>query len=480
MSNIDFNNKLNKALYIRLSVRFLQQFFVLILSVILARLLSPREFGVVAIVNLVVFYANGITDLGFTNALVQKKQIDHDQINSVFTVDIALSALMIVFFWIGSPYIAEFFGTPEVKNALKAMSFYFLIVSLRRVPDAILRRNIDFTFVSFMSLGELIFTYFLSILLAIKGFSYWSIIYSTLFNSSVVSLVIYLKASAKPRLGYSHSKMIPIYNFGAWNFLKSQFDLVVNKIDYFMIGKFLGPSVLGIYEKSFELSEKSYKSFSMPVGTVFFSAFSRKKDNIDELKEIFLKSTHILSIIVFPVLLGLYSVSEYFVLSCLGSEWEAAIYPIKILCISFIFKSMSGLFSNLNISVGHYKVNAILAGFNSLIFVILCFYLAKFGIIYVSFAVLVHSLLLFIFLYLISISYLKLKFLMYVKSILVSMISSLLMLVVLKSVTYIYFDNFYSIINLLSLISIGAFSYLLPLGVFYKLGKVDILLNLRS
>lgn len=463
--------KINKALIYRLSSRFLQQILAFFFSIVLARLLSPAEFGVIAILNLIVHYANGFTNIGFGNALVQKTSIDNDHIDSLFTLDLTISLLMFALTWFAAEYIASFFDIPQVAPALKWMSLYYIITTFRHVPEALLRRELEFSFLSIASLVEIFLTYLLAIALAYTGYSYWSILIATLVVSCGYSVAIMFKLGRFPRFKYRHDKMKAIYSFGFWNFFRGQFELLVAKIDYLVIGKFLGATALGVYEKSFELTDRSAKGFSMPIGSVFFSAFSREKNDVLKVKDLFLQASGLMALVLFPVLFGLHSVAPYFVYSCLGDEWSGAVLPLQILPLAFFFKVGAGLSSNVNVAMGSYRANALLSSATSVSFAVLCFIFVGYGIEVICYLFFFYAVLHGYALFLITRKILELTVYEVIKSIIYPLGAGGIMVVSVKYSAG-YFVDQYSFVSLLSLTLIGAGIYVALCALLVFMGKV--------
>jgi len=466
------SKKINRSLSYRLTSRIAQQALALFFSIYLARILSPSEFGVIAIINLVIHYANGITNLGFGNALVQRDIIDSDHIDSVFTVDLILSILMAVSTYVLSDYIALFFEIAEISEALKWMALYYVITTFRHVPEALLRRDLEFKYLSIASLVEMFANYSLTIILALNGFSYWSILISTLIVSSLYSVAIMFKLGRVPRIKYCRLKMQDIYSFGFWNFFRGQFELLVAKVDYFVIGKFLGPYFLGIYEKSFELTDRGAKGFSLPISSVFFSAFSREKNNLLKVKDLFLQSINLVSLVVFPILFGLFSVSSNFVYSCLGSEWTMAIIPIKVLSLSLLFKVVSSMISSVNVSVGKYRANAIIAICASIVFAIMCFVVVEHGVNYICWLFFFYSIVNCFMLFQVTRKCIFVSYVDFFRNLIFPLIFSLIMVFIVKIFNNYYVYDVSSFASFLFLVFVGAFVYVSLCLILLRSGKL--------
>lgn len=458
----------------RLIFQILQQGTVFILAIILARLLSPEEFGIIALANLVIHYANNLSDLGFTNALVQTRNIDERHANSVFTIDFLLSFTLgiITFFTAGS--LATFFKNDNLSAVLKWMSLYYIISTFHYLPIAMLRRNLEFKYISINEYINTFISYTVTIILAFAGFSYWSIVYPTLFFTLVWSFVYMYKARWLPKLKYSHHCMKEIYSFGFWNFIRTQLSMLVSKIDYFVIGKYLRVHELGIYEKSFEITERTFAGLSMPINSVYFSSFSRLQDDKVTQKRMFFEALKMLLLLIFPAIIGLIAISKHFVHSLLGEAWLDAVVPIRLLASAALFKLIGGIVASLNIANGFYKIQTYYEIVTTILLIGLCFALVKNGIVAISIGIIIYAFARFV---------LNLKLLK--KTIHISIIEiirvsvypifiSIVMLIIVFLCSELYLDDSSSIWQFISLFFVGVFTYISLIFVLVKTKQLSI------
>ena len=463
--------KTNTAVKLRLLFKGGQQAVALVMGILLARILSPAEFGVIAIVNMVVYYANNFTNFGLNNALVQKDEIQKTHINTVFTLDLIFSVILLVLTVLFAEHIAFFFHNSSVAPALRWMSLYYVITTFYHIPIVILRREIDFKFLTIIEFFEALLTSSIAIALALAGYSYWSIIIASLVMPIVTALILMLKTRWLPKIIIGKN-MRGLYSFGLWSFIRAQIELIVSKIDYFVIGRYLDVQSLGIYEKSFELTGRAMAGLSMPLHGVFFSTFSRSKNDINQVKQIFLETSAILALICYPVLFGLIGVAQHFVMSCLGSQWEHAIVPIQILATASFFRVLLGNVANVNVAIGKYKAHTLINGISAAIFILLCFVFAKYGIVAISFASLFYSLLAFSTSFWLMCVFINVTLIELLRAIWCPLTGAVLMLFVVLSLRSTVLTNYLSFLQLLCLIIAGAIVYLGWCYFFYRRGLI--------
>ncbi len=463
--------KTNAALLHRIVFKGGQQGLALVFGILLARILSPTEFGVVAIANIIIHYANNFTNFGLNNALVQKKNILQKHIDSVFTIDLAVSCLLVTLTIVFSDNIASFFHNQSVGPVLRWMSLYYIITAFYYIPVVILRRAIDFRFMTMVEFAEALLTSGVSLLLALSGFSYWSIVISTLSVPVLVTIIFIWKTRWIPRLSLS-SDMQDLYSFGFWNFIRAQVQLLVAKIDYFVIGRYLSVTSLGIYEKSFELTDRAMTGLTMPVNGIFFSTFSQLQDDIPQVRQVFLEASSLLALICFPVLIGLAAVAPHFVGSCLGEKWLGSVLPIQILAISGMFRVQLGMIANVNVALGRYRRHTIYNIIVSVIFIGLCFLLVSSGIIAVCLAYFIYCTLSFLASFRVLSDHVHVGMISFLQSFWCPLAGALLMAAVVMGCRFFFFNNTFSFLQFIALVCIGCLIYIGWCFCFYRMGVV--------
>jgi len=463
--------KLNTSVVYRLLFKGSQQVAALGLGVVLARILSPAEFGVIAIANMIVFYANNVTNFGLNNALVQKQNVEICHINTVFTLDLVLSIGLAAVTILAAESVAKYFNAPEVSLVLKWMSAYYVITTFYYMPVVLLRRNIDFKFLSIVEFIQGILTAVLSIVLALNDYSYWSIVISTLCIPLLAMLVLILKTGWVPKLEICRD-MGDIYSFGFWIFIRNQMELLVSKVDYFVIGKFLNISSLGEYEKSFELTDRAMSGITQPLNSVFYSAFCRLNDDILQVKSVFLEGTALLGLICYPVLFGLIGVAPHFVFSCLGEQWSAMVPVVQILSTACVFRVLFGMVASVNVATGKHKAHTLMTTLAAGIFIVLCLVSVSYGIVGVSLAFLIYCIISFFLSFWLMHRNINVSFFELVKALWCALVGSTVMLFIVLFGRIYLLTDYNSFLQLLCLIAAGGVTYLSWCYFFYKKGII--------
>lgn len=366
-------------------------------SILLARLLEPRDFGVVGIVSILVYYTNNLSTFGLGNAIVQRKDINDDHLSTFFTMNFGVSVVL-CFGFIGiAPMMADFFGMEELAAVIKVFSAIFVITSFYTIAHTKLRRELDFRAIALNEATKVLISMPISLMLAAYGFGYWALIVSMLGSTLIATTTICLRAKISFRLRYNKRAFMDLLNYASWNFFALQVRLLSEYLDKLLVGKISGATILGYYEKSFGISQMPYEQMANKLGAIAFSTFSRCQGNAQELRHYFRRMLTILAFLALPVFVGLLAISEPFVLALLGPKWKPMIPSFQILLVAFLFSSISSLFSTLNVTCGSYKRDILLRTVCLAVLVVVLLLVARQGLVAVAYAVLGHNLL-FLFL----------------------------------------------------------------------------------
>ena len=462
--NNDKAGNVRSNLYWNTLVRIPVQILNFVISIIVARILMPKDYGILGISMMLIGYANIFTNFGFNQAIIQRQIFDKKTLNSIFTFDLSISILIAAGFFSTAGFVAEFFRTPECAKAIRVLSLFFIITSFTGIPHAILRRDMNFKAFTLLETMQSGLMSLITLLLAITGWGYWALVYGQLVPLLVITIALCIIAKWSPFIYFSNSLMKRVYDFGIWNFLRSQLNFVSQHIDKFIIGRWLGLVSLGFYDKSMSIAIVPSSSILMNINAVMFPSFSMSQGSKGELKEYFRKSLTLSSIIASPIYTGLIVVAPYFVYSLLGEKWSPMILPFQIILFGFVFKSFLGLIVNFNIAVGKYRNHSLRLLASVIVFILACSLSLRFGLKGIAFSFVVFSCTTFILGMSLSISQIDMPWTQVIRAILPGLLSAIIMGLSVKTVSY-YFLEKYTIANLIFLSIIGAIIYLFCLFI---------------
>ncbi|MEC4005487.1 MOP flippase family protein [Flavobacterium sp. SUN052] len=452
----------------------LSQIIFLTFSIFLARILTPSMFGIVGMVTIFSNFAIIFIDLGFSAALIQKKEVTQSHFSSVFWLNLAIGFLMYLLFFISSPFISKFYNQPELILLIRIICLSFIITSLSSVQANILIKELQFKKKVIINWIAMLVGYLVAFIMAYKDYGVWSLVIMTLTTSILNTIFYWIASKWVPLFIFEWKKIKELSNYGL-NFLG---DTSVNywsrNYDNFIIAKMLGSNDLGIYSRAYSLMLLPLRNISTIVTKVMFPAFSQKQDNIELLKKYYLNIIKYIALITFPLMIGLSLVSKEFVLLFFGDKWSKMIPILSILsglgAIQSII-SLNGLIYN---SLGKVNIAFKVSILSNIVLIIGFSIGVNYGIIGVSYSYLISSALLFVPIYKMAIKQLSVSLLE-----VFLVLKSILFATLVMAIALLLFNIFFELSLLISLIVkvlIGFIFYISVLILFEK----ELFLNLKS
>jgi PST family polysaccharide transporter len=307
-------------------------------SVILARLLEPADFGMFGIAMIFNGLATRFGNVGFGLALVQRKDVREEHIASLFVSNLVMFFTLAALLNLAVPLIGASFGSALTGRVVGATALVFVTTPFSSVARVLMQRSMDFKSPTIANIVDHLVAAVTAVVLALGHFGVWSLVGGQLLGTLSGTVVLVRKSGWRPRLAYSHAAMREMYTFGAGLFVKNLLIYGADKIDYLIIGKSLGPTALGFYEKAFNLMDIAVKELSNKMSMVLFSAFSKIQDDQRKIQAAYSKVIMTLSLLCFPVFFGLFLVAPTFVTVVFGEKWLPSALSLQVLCIAGILR----------------------------------------------------------------------------------------------------------------------------------------------
>lgn len=318
----------------KLSERILAQGVSFVVSIILARLLLPEHYGVVAMIIVFIDIANVFVVSGFKTALVQKKDADQTDFSTIFYCSLAASIIIyIVLFW-AAPYIATFYSEPLLGPVLRVFALQLIIGSYSSIQHAYVERNMIFKKYFFSTLLGTISSGIVGIIMAYLGFGVWALIAQYFTNSIVDIIVLSITVSWRPQYKFSWKSAHELMSYG-WKILAA--DLIgtfFDKLRSLTIGRVYTTTDLALYNRGQQIPSMITNNISTSVMSVLFPALSNEVNDIDKVKNIIRRAVKMMAYIMTPLLFGMAAVSEPLILVLLTDKWSQSIPYIQLMCVS--------------------------------------------------------------------------------------------------------------------------------------------------
>jgi PST family polysaccharide transporter len=300
-------------------------------SMILARLLTPADFGIFALTTLVFGLFIQFSLLAAPQAIVAKRNISQKQLNSIFVLNIVIHLLISIIIFITSNYIGLFYDEPRLGEILKVISILTLITAFRKVPNALLTRDMKFHYVNIIGILSAIVEVGVAILVVVYyQHNFWGLVWGLVSAEVIMTILVIMTAQWKPTLTFSSNAFIYFLRYGTHLTGENVTTYFRQNIDYFVIGKLLGANALGIYSFAYRIPNLVNARLISPASGVIMPYMSKLKDD-EQLIEAYFTFTKLIPYVGFPLLVILFVLSKPIILLMWGEQWHDAIDPLKIL-----------------------------------------------------------------------------------------------------------------------------------------------------
>jgi PST family polysaccharide transporter len=433
---------------------------------ILARLLSPSDFGIVGIATVVVGLAQMFQEFGFGKALIQTEKDIEVYANNAFWMNVGLGCFIYVILFLTAPLISRFFNCPESVNLLRVLCVQIMITGLFSVHSAWLRRKMDFKSIFFIRTVASVLPGIVSVVMAFKGMGVWSLIWGSLAGSAA-QLVLYWKFSDwRPAWGISFAILKNMIIFSWWIVLEGFLGWIINWGDSITLGHYLGVKDLGIFRLGSTLIMFVSYIFFTPVISVAFSFFSRLQSNRAELTSSYIKLTQLISSLSIPLGVGIALLAKPIVSIFLGEKWHGVEIVLLYMAIKTGIGWIVGLNSTIYTAIGRPDLNVKILIAVTVISVPAYIFGAQYGLYVFCVVRLLTSIMDNGINYLIAKNTLNLPASFLLRPLMPTVSSTLLMVIVI-----VIFKNLVDIYNLTGLaltVIIGIVSYVISLWIIKK------------
>ncbi len=313
--------------------------FQFLVTIVLARLLGPDEFGLISIALLFTQFAYVVFDFGISAALIQKKEVNALHYSTAFAVNVAMALIWGVVIYRGSGYIAAFFHDPILARMLKILVFIFPLYAMSGIPHTQLTRELRFRRIGLIQLIASGLYGVVAVVMAVRGFGVWSFVYAILAEQMGLTILYIIFSFWKPSLRFRFSALKELLAFGGIVLNTRLLSYFNNRIPTFSFGRWLGTGPLGVYSLVYQLVEFPVQRISKNVLKVIFPVLSKLQEDSDRFRDMVLSAVYYLGLIVVPIFAGLFLVAPELVRLVYGAKWNAAIVPLQILALVGLLRS---------------------------------------------------------------------------------------------------------------------------------------------
>ncbi len=438
--------------------RLVTQVFQLIVQVILARLLMPEAFGIIAIILVIVSIAMVFVQTGFNTAIIQSKEVNNQQISTVFYINLAISVLFYFVVFFIAPSIESIYSFEHLTVYIRVMSLTIIFGAIYSISSAVVTKQMNF-FISFIcNFVAVMLSGIVGVLGALFGMGIWSlIIYQVLFNVSL-SILFFALVKWKPGKPSRLKDVSALFSFGWKVFLAHFLDTIYKEVSVLVIGKKVPEDVLGFYSKGSQFPLMATKACNETVKTALLPIYSKQQGNKQQISSMISNNIRTLSFIIIPALTGLAIVARPLVLVVLTEKWADSIVFLQVFCFIYLLDPIKSIIYQAFNSIGKSGLFLALVLSNILMLIVVLVFTIFYGIMFLLYGTLVVQLISLFASLIASKVVLKYNFKSFFGDIYKSVTSTIVMFVCVFPYQF-YVSNPYLV--LLIQVVIGAFSYLL-------------------
>jgi len=306
---------------------------VLITMAVLARLLTPEDFGIVGFAVVAVAYLGMLKDMGLGAAVIQRRDDIEESAQTVYLLNLASGVILTTITALSAPLVARFFDEPLVTPILRVLAFTFVLEALGAIHIVLLKRNLDFRRKLIPDVGRAAVKGGVSIVAAVAGFGVWALVWGQIAGVMTGALLAWVVVPWRPRFEFHRRLMRPLLRFGVPLVITDiQYTIWLN-LDYVIIGRMLGGVALGVYTLAYRLPELLIQSIWRVMAQAMFPVFSRIQDRSDLLRRGFLATIRYSQIIIVPLCVGLVITARPAVEVLFGDQWHAAIPVLQVMAV---------------------------------------------------------------------------------------------------------------------------------------------------
>ena len=377
-------------------LRIFNQGFGLLRLIILARILSPKDFGLMGIAVLTISILETFSETGFQEALIQKKEDIKSYLDNVWTFLILRGFLLFVILYFIAPYAAVFFNTPEAKPIIRVIGFSILFEAFTNIGVTYFKKELEFNKEFLYQLTGTLADFIVAISTVLILRNVWALVLGLLAGNITRCFVSYLIHPYRPRLNFALEKVKELFGFGKWIFGSSILVFLITHGDDILVGKLLGTTALGFYQLAYRISNMPATEITHVISQVTFPAYSKLQDNIPKLREAYLKVLQVTAFLSFPIAGLIFVLAPDFTKIFLGEKWLPMVPAMQVLVWWGVIRGLVGSMSPIFLSLGKPKVVTKMQFFQSVLLILFIYPLIMhWDILGASFAVLLSALIMF-------------------------------------------------------------------------------------
>lgn len=331
------NESVVKGFMWRFAERCGAQLVSFVVSIVLARILSPEDYGTIALVTVFTAILQVFVDSGLGTALIQKKDADDLDFSSVFYFNFIVCLVLYAVMFLAAPYIALFYEDSTLTSVIRVLSLTIVISGVKGIQQAYVSRNMLFKRFFFSTIGGTIFSAFLGIGMACAGFGVWALVAQQISNTAIDTLILWITVKWRPKKVFSWQRLKYLLSFG-WKLLVSALlDTGYNNLRNLIIGKLYSPTDLAFYNQGDKFPKVIVTNINASIDSVLLPTMSNVQEDRERVKQMTRRAIKTSTYIMAPLMMGLAFCAEPIVRLVLTDKWLFCVPFLRIFCITYMF-----------------------------------------------------------------------------------------------------------------------------------------------
>lgn len=339
--------------------RFLAQAITLAVSVVLARILDPAHYGIIAIVTVFITICDAFVVGGFGNALIQKKDATETDFNSICWVSVTIALVLYALLFVCAPLIADFYSEQLLVPVIRVMGIKFIFSAYNSVQQAYIQRKLQFKKFFFATLTGTLLSAVVGIGMALAGFGVWALVAQYLTNTIIDTIFLFFSISWKPKLEISWKSVKELWAFGSKMLASTMVYTIKDNIRSLIVGKKFSSSDLAYYNQGKKYPQLLVTDIVDSIGKVIFPVLSEKQESRDDVVRVMRQSIQVSSFVLLPAILGLMATGDTFISLLLTDKWMPAVPYLRILCLVYLPRPMATIFQKGLLAIGNSNANLV-------------------------------------------------------------------------------------------------------------------------
>lgn len=325
-------------------------------NIVLARLLTPEDFGTIGMLLIFVAISNTFIDGGFGSALIQKKKTTSEDFSTIFYWNIFVSIILTIILYYTAPLISDFYAIPKLTDKLRVMGIVLIINAFSVVQLNILHKELKFKIIAVINIVATTIASIIAIVCAYKGMGVWSLVIRNLLAQFLITFFVWITSHWAPILAFKTESFISLGKFGGMMLLANLTETIYNEVQGLIIGKAFSARALGYYTQARRLEEIPTSCISSALNQVSFPVFSSMQDRKDEMRQMVRANVQMVAFVVFPIYTLLIIVGKPLIILLFTDKWAESIPLFQILCFVGMVYPLNTINTNIIKSLGRGKL----------------------------------------------------------------------------------------------------------------------------